>query len=157
MTPARPGAIHPWCRWSRLQSPGWSLFRRDGWCVALGAAPAAPVGLLRSGPVRCSPGYLGRRANLTSARSGPPIGAAHQRQQALPRPGFLRHRGSGGHQHTPRVPVGTNRIDYGSGFRRMTEGLKTTHTHILQFASRFPQDSTQRSTSRPGTRRWERS
>ncbi|KAJ1135012.1 hypothetical protein NDU88_001458 [Pleurodeles waltl] len=35
--------------------------------------------------------------------------------------------------------------------------LKTTHTHILQFASRFPQDSTQRSTSRPERRRWERS
>ncbi|KAJ1200929.1 hypothetical protein NDU88_004750 [Pleurodeles waltl] len=52
MTPARPGAIHPRCRWSRLQSPGWPLFRRDGWCVALGAAPAAPVGLLRSGPVK---------------------------------------------------------------------------------------------------------
>ncbi|KAJ1155831.1 hypothetical protein NDU88_008556 [Pleurodeles waltl] len=44
MTPARPGAIHPRCRWSHLQSPGRSLFRRDGWCVALGAAPAAPVG-----------------------------------------------------------------------------------------------------------------
>ncbi|KAJ1135015.1 hypothetical protein NDU88_001461 [Pleurodeles waltl] len=35
--------------------------------------------------------------------------------------------------------------------------LKTTHTHILQFASRFPQDSTQRSTFRPGRRRCERS
>ncbi|KAJ1134990.1 hypothetical protein NDU88_001436 [Pleurodeles waltl] len=34
--------------------------------------------------------------------------------------------------------------------------LKTTYTHILQFASRFPQDSTQRSTSRPGRRHWER-
>ncbi|KAJ1134991.1 hypothetical protein NDU88_001437 [Pleurodeles waltl] len=35
--------------------------------------------------------------------------------------------------------------------------LKNTQTHILLFASRFPQDSTQRSTYRPGRRRWERS
>ncbi|KAJ1134998.1 hypothetical protein NDU88_001455 [Pleurodeles waltl] len=46
---------------------------------------------------------------------------------------------------------------FSTGHLNISLRLKTTHTHILQFASRFPQDSTQRSTSRPGRRRWERS
>ncbi|KAJ1115504.1 hypothetical protein NDU88_003728 [Pleurodeles waltl] len=45
-----------------------------------GAAPAAPVGPHRSGPVRRLPGYLGRRAVLASVRPGPSVGATHQRR-----------------------------------------------------------------------------
>ncbi|KAJ1100476.1 hypothetical protein NDU88_005562 [Pleurodeles waltl] len=73
-----------------------------------GAAPAAPVGSRRPGPARRSPGYLGRRAVPASVRPGPSVGAAHQRRQALPRPGFLRSRGG-----WPARPLGWHTIASG--------------------------------------------
>ncbi|KAJ1108138.1 hypothetical protein NDU88_005520 [Pleurodeles waltl] len=101
-----------------MRSPAWPLIGRVGWYGVPGRCSGSPG---RSPPVGASTPFarLSRfplRRGLALRSAPPPNGGRHSRAPDFEVPE------SGGHQDTLQFPIGTNRIGYGSGFGRMTEG-----------------------------------